>query len=194
MRKYYAALLILVSFCGYAQQENSSFTNTGRGCATTFATDYESVGINPANLGWAWKFSDKKFAMGFSEIGASVSSDALTNSQLRNSITSIIGGNNNNLSYQDKAAAASMFAQSGITMNLDISIFGAAITTKKAGGFAFRINDHMQMYAKFGTNAANLFFLGKTSSIFDSLTIVTSAGTTQNIANHPMHRNYYLKF
>ena len=185
MKKKYLALLLLISFYGYAQQENSSFTNTGRGCATTFATDYEAVGINPANLGWNWKFSDKKFAMGFSEFGASVSSDALTNNQLRNSITSIIGGNSSNLSYQEKTAAASMFAQSGVTMNLDISIFGAAFTTKHAGGFAFRINDHMQMYTKFGTNAANLFFLGKTSSIFDSLTIVTQAGTTQNIANHP---------
>ena len=64
------------------------------------------------------------------------------------------------------------------TLNMDASIFGFAYTHKKAGGFAFRINDHMQLYTKFGSTAANLFFLGKTSNIFDSLTIVTSGGTT----------------
>ena len=170
---------------GFSQQEYSSFTNAGRGCATTFATDYEAIGINPANLGWAWKFSNKKFAMGFAEFGASISSDALTKDQLRSSVASIISGNSNNLTYQQKIDAASSFTQAGTTMNVDVSVFGAAITTKKAGGFAFRIVDHMQLYTKFGSNAANLFFLGKTSSIFDSLTIVTAAGTSQNIANHP---------
>src|ERR1700744_5603468 len=102
MKKYYTSFLLAISFSGYAQYENSSFTNTGRGCATTFATDYEALGINPANLGWNWKFSDKKFAMGFAEFGASITSDALTKSQLRSSISAIIGGNSNNLTYQDK--------------------------------------------------------------------------------------------
>ena len=185
MKKFFAIYFLIVSVYGFAQQEYSSFTNAGRGCATTFATDYEALGINPANLGWAWKFSNKKFAMGFAEFGASISSDALTKDQLRSSVTSIISGNSNNLTYQQKIDAANSFAQAGTTMNIDASIFGAAITTKKAGGFAFRIVDHMQLYTKFGSNAANLFFLGKTSSIFDSLTIVTSAGTSQNIANHP---------
>jgi hypothetical protein len=185
MKKLYVLLLGLVSVSTYAQYENSSFTNAGRGCATTFATDYEALGINAANLGWDWKFSDKKFALGFAEFGASITSDALTKSQLRSSISAIISGKSNNLTYQDKIGAASTFAEAGTTMNLDMSILGFAVTTKKAGGFAFRINDHVQLYAKFGSNAANLFFLGKTSSIFDSLTIVTSAGTTQNIANHP---------
>jgi len=185
MKKLYVILSLIISVGASAQYENSSFTNTGRGCATTFATDYEALGINPANLGWNWKFSDKKFAMGFAEFGASITSDALTKSQLRSSISAIIGGNSNNLTYQDKIGAASTFAQAGTTMNLDMSIFGFALTTKKAGGFAFRINDHVQLYTKFGSNAANLFFLGKTASIFDSLTIVTSAGNTQNIANHP---------
>ena len=185
MKKYYTIAFVLSSLFCFSQLENSSFTNAGRGCATTFATDYEALGINPANLGWASKYDGKKFTMGFAEYGVSISSSALTKDQLRNSVYSIISGNSNNLTYQDKVNAANSFAQAGTTMNIDASVFGAALNTKKAGGFAFRINDHMQLYTQFGSNAANLFFLGKTSSIFDSLTIVTSAGTTQNIANHP---------
>lgn len=185
MKKYYIFVFILSTLTGFSQLENSSFTNAGRGCATTFATDYEALGINPANIGWASKYEGKKFTMGFAEFGVSVSSDALSKDQLRNTIFSVIQGNSKNLSYQDKVNAASSFTQAGTTMNIDASVFGAALTTKKAGGFAFRINDHMQLYTQFGSNAANLFFLGKTSSIFDSLTIVTSAGTTQNIGNHP---------
>lgn len=157
MKKIYLSFLFTLSLNVFAQYENSSFTNTGRGCATTFATDYEAIGINPANLGWDWKFSDKKFAMGFAEFGASISSDALTKSQMRSSISAIFSGKSSNLSYDDKIGAASTFAQAGTTMNLDASIFGFAFTSKKAGGFAFRINDHVQLYTKFGSNAANLF-------------------------------------
>ena len=185
MKKLYVAIFFLNSLLGLAQLENSSFTNAGRGCATTFATDYEATGINPANLGWGWKYSDKKFALGFAEYGVSVYSEALTKDQLRNTVFGLIQGKHDSLSYKDKVNAANSFTQAGNTLNIDASIIGMAFTDKKAGGFAFRINDHMQLYTKFGSTAANLFFLGKTSNIFDSLTIVTSAGTTQNIANHP---------
>ncbi len=184
MKKIFLFILSVFSFCASAQQEFSSFTNTGRGCATAFATDYHAVGINPANLGWGSRYEGKKFTMGFSEFTGSVYSDSLRKDDLRNSIVGLITGNNTTLSYAQKIQAVNNFTQSGFTLNADLGSFGLALNTKVAGGFAFRINDHFQWYSKLGAEAANLIFLGKTSSLFDSLTIQLANGSTNTIANH----------
>ena len=184
MKKATILLLSAISFGLSAQQEFSSFCNTGHGGATTFATDYQAVGINPANLGWAWKFSDKKVALGFSEFTGSIYSEALKKNELRNMISGLINGNGESFTYDQKIQAASNFTQTGFTMNMDLGSIGVAVTTKKAGGFGFRINDHYQFTSKLGANAADLLFLGKTSSVFDMLTIQLANGSTTNISNH----------
>jgi hypothetical protein len=179
--------LLLFSICfsfAYAQQEFSSFLNTGHGGATTFATDYQAAGINPANLGWPAKY-DKKFTMGFSEFTGSIYSEALQKDELRNVASDMINGGGKNFTYDQKMQAANNFAQTGFVMNLDLGSFGAAYQSKVAGGFAFRVNDHFQFTSKLGSQAADLLFLGKTSSIFDSLQIQLANGATQYIANHP---------
>ncbi len=187
MRKILLFTLSAFSFCALAQQEFSSFTNTGRGCATTFATDYQAVGINPANLGWAPQYAGKKFTMGFAEFAGSVYSDSLRKDDLRNSIVGLVTGNNTTLTYDQKIQAVNNFTQSGFTMNADLGSFGFAVNLKKIGGFAFRINDHFQWYSKLGSEAANLIFLGNTSSLFDKLVINVGTGPTsytQTINNH----------
>jgi hypothetical protein len=184
MRKILFLALSVFSFSLFAQQEFSSFTNTGRGVATPFATDYQAVGINPANLDWASRYN-KKFTMGFAEFTGSVFSDSLRKDQLRNSIVGLVTGSNSTLTYDQKIQAVNNFTQSGFTMNADMGSFGIALKTKRAGGFAFRINDHFQWYSKLGAEAANLIFLGNTSSLFDKLTIQLANGSTTTINNHP---------
>jgi hypothetical protein len=185
MRKILLSVLSVFSIGTFAQQEFSSFTNTGRGCATTFATDYQAVGINPSNLGWAPQYENKKFTMGFSEFTGSIYSDSLRKDQLRTSIVGLITNNNSTLTYDQKIQAVNNFTQSGFTMNADLGSFGFAVQIKKVGGFAFRINDHFQWYSKLGAEAANLIFLGNTSSLFDKLTIQLANGSTTTINNHP---------
>ncbi|MGZ3862668.1 MAG: DUF5723 family protein [Bacteroidia bacterium] len=184
MRKLLLSFFSFFSLGIFAQQEFSSFCNTGHGGATTFASDYQCVGINPANLGWAWKFSDKKVALGFSEFTGSIYSEALKKDELRNMVSGMLTGNSKDFTYTEKIQAASNFTQTGFTMNADLGSLGVAVTTKHAGGFGFRINDHFQFTSKLGADAANLLFLGKTSSVFDMLTIQLSNGTTQSIHNH----------
>ncbi len=188
MKKILSLFLLLSSLCVFSQQEFSSFCNTGHGGATTFATDYQATGINPSNLGWLPKYPDKKVTMGFMEFTGSVYSDSLRKDNLRNSMVDLITGNNTGMSYAAKIQAVNNFTQSGFTMNADFGSFGIAVNTKIAGGFAFRINDHFQWYSKLGSQAANLIFLGNTSSLFDQLTIQVGTGssaTTQTISNHP---------
>lgn len=185
MKKFLLVSLLTASAGLFAQQEFSSFVNTGHGGATTFATDYQAVGINPANLGWAWKFDKRKFALGFTEFTGSLYSEALKKDELRDVLSDLINSGGTKFSYQEKIAAGQKFAQTGFTMNMDMGTVGAALTTKHAGGFGFRMNDHFTWYCKLGSTASDLLFLGKTSSLFDSLTIELAGGGYQNIANHP---------
>jgi hypothetical protein len=182
-------VLSLIAFSGfsvgmYAQYEGSSFCNTGHGGATTFATDYQATGINPANLGWNWKYPKKKVALGFAEITSSIYSDALSKTELRGAAKDMLGASQS-FTLQQKKDAARNFAESGFTVNINAGSLGAAFTNKVAGGFAFRINDNFQAYCKMGTTTADLLFMGKVSTIFDSLTVYNSiTGDTSQIRNY----------
>src|SRR5690606_38746471 len=66
------------------QSELSVFTTTGRAASTTFVTDYQAIGINPANLGWTWRHAGKHVAFGLAEGSYSVYSNALTRADIRN--------------------------------------------------------------------------------------------------------------
>ena len=65
--------LLALPAAAWAQTELSNFTATGRGgVATTFATDYQAIGINPANLGRRGGAIGWPLRIG--EVGAGVSS------------------------------------------------------------------------------------------------------------------------
>ena len=68
-----------MTFFSLSQGEGSVFTSTGRGVSTTFATDYQALGINPANLGWDKEFKGKTIAFGFLETGFSFDSKIINN-------------------------------------------------------------------------------------------------------------------
>lgn len=178
------ALFLGTSAVSFAQYELSSFCNTGHGGATTFATDYQATGINPANLGWDYRYTKKKFAMGYAELTSSLYSEALTKDELRNTIKDMVNGGGSDFTQQQKKDAARKFTETGATFNANLGSFGAAFITKHAGGFGFRINDSYQAYCKLGSTAADLLFLGKTSSVFDSLNIKNSSGAIVQIANY----------
>ena len=161
-----------------AQTEYSSFTVTGRGGATTFATDYQAIGINPANLGWSSKFEDKKVAFGLNEFTYSLHSAALSKQELRDQIRGLVDGTNTNFTQQQKIDAAKSFTDAGMAMNIDYGSIGAAITTDKLGGLAFRINDRFQFYSILGQGASEMLFLGKNAPYFDSLTVINGLDTS----------------
>lgn len=186
MKKLLLGLLALPVVAN-AQYELSTFTSTGRGGATTFATDYQCLGINPANLGWDFKFSGKKFAIGGPELSFSLYSEALSKPDLRSMLKQTFSGNYEDLSYNDKLNAAKDFTKTGFALNASLGSFGFAYMDPKAGGFAFRINDNVQWYSKLGDQASDLLFLGKTSSYFDSLNVMVN-GVLTTIAN-PNHNS-----
>src|SRR5688572_30278163 len=100
-----------------SQYEFSTFTSTGRGGATTFATDYQCLGINPANLGWAFKFGDKHCALGGPEFSFSLHSMALAKPELRSLLKEALSGKYESLTYDQKLNAAQDFTKTGFAMN-----------------------------------------------------------------------------
>lgn len=164
--------LLLAGFSSghlFAQIEYSSFTSTGRGGATTFATDYQAVGINPANLGWS-NIYKKKVTMGYAEMTYSIYSEALTRTDLRSTIGGMIKGDSAaKFTQQQKIDAAKDFTNSGFSINADLGSFGFAFQNEKVGGIAFRINDRFQWYSKLGQTASEILFLGFNAPYFDSL-------------------------
>lgn len=164
----------------HAQTEMSVFTTTGRAAATTFVEDYQAVGINPANLGWKWRFPGKHIALGIAEGSYSVYSEALTRDDMRNRIFNV----DIDFTEAEKQEAARAFADAGATLNADVTLLGAAFTSATLGGFGFQIRDHAQWSSVFGPTTSELLFEGYRSSYFDSLVLVTG-DTIANYANLP---------
>lgn len=178
-------LFYIISFSVTSQNELSSFTNTGHGGATTFAGDYQCTGINPANLGWAWKYDKRKFTIGTNEFTGSLHSEALQKKELRDMLRQVVSGNIKDFTSEQKREAARAFIDKGFSVNADYGIFGFAFTTKKIGGFAFRVSDRFQWYSKFGETASDILFNGKNAAYFDSLQYLNpTTGITQIIPNH----------
>jgi hypothetical protein len=153
-----------------AQSEMSAFTATGRaGAATTFVTDYQSMGINPANLGWEAK-DDKMISLGLLEGGFSIYSEALVKSDL---VASLKKGKTD-FTYDEKVQASQDFTEAGFTANIDISLLAFAVQpSKKVGGFAFGIKDRFQWYSQFTEELSEILFVGYSADYFTHLIIST---------------------
>lgn len=177
--------LLAASWNVHAQQEMSAFTATGRaGVSTALTTDYQALGINPANLGRIAETEDVLqkpdiVTIGVGEFALSVHSDALSKSNLaRNlfSVNALQGGDS--LSREEKLQAAQDFANSGIDLNGDAMAFGIAITpSRKVGGFGLAVRDRFSSSFQFNGGAADILFNGYNAVYFDSLVVVNDDTT-----------------
>lgn len=158
----------------------SAFSSTGHAAATTFVTDYQAIGINPANLGWKWRFENKHIAIGLLEGTYSIYSDALTRDDMRHRMINV----DLDFTEAEKQAAGRAFADAGVTLNADVMLMGACYASEKLGGFAFQVRDRAQWNSKFGPGMAELMFEGYRSNYFDLLVLVTG-DTITNYSSLP---------
>lgn len=148
-----------------AQSELTSFTVTGRGgVATTFVTDYHSIGINPANLGWDNRFEGKTFTVGLAEGSYSVFAEALRRKEVRQR-SEFFGAEDFN--WEEKKAAARDFAEQGFAVNVDFMSIGAAFTTETFGGLAFNVRDRFRSYINLSSTSSDILFRGYNADYFD---------------------------
>ena len=193
MKKVYSLISVFILLSGTlsAQLEISSFNATGSGYSTTVLTDYQCLGVNPANLGWTW--NDNSMNIGFLESGISIYSQALTKKQ----IIGDLFNNDPHLSYSERQQAALdvagklTWAQGGITW------IGFSYQHEKVGGFAISIRDRGLWNTVFNDKASDFLFLGYHDPYFDSL--VVNGGDTIGYRKNPkwaseVYNGTYLHF
>ena len=175
MNKFFIIRLSII-FCCFlgiaftkvkAQTESTAFTATGRGgVATTFTTDYQTIGINPANLGFHKSFRDPKFSFGFFELNTTFFSEALTRKEL---FKTVFNSSEINFTNDDKRKAAERIANTSISMNADVMLFGLSMRLPNNQGIAFSVRDRIQMFTQINENTAEIAFLGASASYFPEL-------------------------
>jgi hypothetical protein len=180
MKKIYFALFACLSIVlGHAQTEGSAFNLTGMGVSTPFARDYQTLGINPANLDIKGKF-ENKFTLGLGEFGMSLYSEVLSKSELRQNL---FRENIRDFSRTEQIEFASEFANSDNTLDLKVTGFGFSMSTNKAGTFAFSIADRVNFYSSLNAEVSDILWLGSTASYFDSLVVSLENGGFDTIPN-----------
>lgn len=180
MKKIYAILFcfLMVSSFSYAQMEISSYNATGGGYSTTFLTDYQCIGVNPANLGWTW--NDNSMNLGISEFALNIYSEPLTKKQVwkdlfNESIT---------LDSVQKIGASGQFTDSRLWAQAGITWIGFSYQHEKVGGFAFTIRDRMVWNTVLNQNAADFLFEGYNAPYFDTV-LYRGTDSTRGICTNP---------
>jgi Family of unknown function (DUF5723) len=176
--------LVLFLFCYaisplLAQTEGAAFTLTGMGVSTPFARDYQTLGINPANLDLLPDY-EKTVTMGFAEIGASLYAEALGKKEIRQNI---FGQDAPKLTQQQKLDYAVQFSNSKNAVDFDAMSFGISVRTKSLGTYAFSTKERFDFYSSLGTEISQLLWLGATAPYFDSLVVDLGNGNFDTIAN-----------
>jgi hypothetical protein len=149
---------------GYSQVETGAHSITGRGgVAATFVTDYQAIGVNPANLGVKKSFRDPKFTIGFFETSATFFSGAFSRKELFNAISN---SKSTRFSYEEKSKVAKNLANKDNAVNANITLIGMSWRLKGNQSIAFSISDKIQVYAKLNSMASEIAFLGSNASYF----------------------------
>jgi len=167
----------------YAQLDQSSFTATGRGgMATTFATDYHALGVNPANLAVRQNFRDPRLTFGFLEGNISFASNALSRNELLETIFPPEGATG--FTIDEKFRAFEKMSNKQVSINMDITLAGLHISHPKWGGFGFSITNRAQFSARIGRQLSEIMFLGHNASYFDLL-FLSNGESVPNTADLP---------
>lgn len=177
-------MLLLMGFGSstvFAQTEASDFTSTGRAVSTPFVTDYHALGINPANLDFSPVYEGKHYALGFLEIGASIYSEALTKTEVRQNL---FRDEIQDFTQQEQIDFAREFANSANTVDIDVMQVGFAAQTAKFGAFGFSIRERFDYYSLLGPETSNILLLGFTAPYFENL-VLSNGDTIPNSTDLP---------
>lgn len=179
---------LFLAFTANSQTQHSAYTAVGKGVATTFLTDYQTLGVNASSLGWGTGYKGKRTTIGTSEFAFGMTSPTLDKEKLGNAATglwnTVRDKENSEFDFDKQREAAADYAEAGIGINADYNWFGASYQDENFGGAAVAIRESYSFYGELSEKASDLVFRGRTSGYFDSLTIAID-GDTSRIANSP---------
>lgn len=167
-----------------AQTESMDFGRMGyAGFITPVVSDYQCVGINPANLGFppkteVYKLSTplttgitrrrRSWSVGVGESAFSLHSDALARPDLLDAMTQTTSQTFNRAQQLEAAEA---FANKGIRFSVDALALGIAFQTQSLGGIAVTVREKISGSFLFNASAAKLAFQGRYFDYFDSVSV-----------------------
>lgn len=188
MKNIFFALILSVCITALqAQTEGSAFNQTGRGgTATTFAMDYESIGINPANLGIK---TDYSIGLGVAEFGFSIYSKALEKDEVH---TILFNNDDKYIDSAEQKVLAEEFLDNGITYNADVRALGLSFRLGENSALAFSFDGSANYYSKLGESASSIIFQGYDFTDYID-TIVVTPDDTFGVAYEPLSLSEIMK-
>lgn len=186
LRSFLLLLLSISLSVSYVYaQELTSWKATGRGgVATTFATDYHALGVNPANLAIRKSFRDPKVTFGFMEANIGFFAEKVEFLDVFRSFTagSFFSPNTNyQFEYARKQQAVAEIANKPLSATVNATLFGVHFSGEKFGGLAFSVRDRMDFYSRTNETISSIIFLGQNSPYFTRLLLSNG----EEIANTP---------
>ena len=188
MKQSFRCLLLAAGLAlpatAFAQNELSNFSATGRGgVVNTFATDYQAVGINPANLGRRTNF---RVAFTIGEVGAGIGSQSFSKTTFKH----ILYDGSQRIGAAEKATLVNQLSGDNVlNLNIDTNLFGLAITLPNGlGGLAFSSRQRVGGHLALNRNAADILINGQNAAVVKQYYPVpnTSGTPTPTAANAPL--------
>lgn len=163
-------------FCTSLQAQTSGAANSsaaGRyGAATTFMQDYQTVGINPANLG-LWNRETRLITFGTGETSITLHTEALSRFDIFNKVLKSY-----TLPDSEITQVIKDFTYSPTSISIDELALGLSVQLPKFGGIAFTWHEHASGSYEFNSFLSNLIYKGiNYKPYFDTI-------ITDNMNNH----------
>lgn len=173
-----AGLILFTTSPIWAQLEGGAFTETGRGASTAFVTDYQALGINPANIAFGNEYN-KKFTFSLMQFSTSIYSEGIAKPEFKDAMFGV----DDKISVDDQFNASTDFENTAMSLDLTTTLFGFAVNTEKAGNFAFSINMKANYFSVFNDEGSAHLWRGYVDPYFDQWIVEDEFGNEQTIAN-----------
>jgi len=165
-----SVFILSLTITSFSQTLSGSFTTTGAGYSTAVVSDYQCVGMNPANLGW--KRNNHLMNVGFGEGSFSIYSEPL-----KRALVDELFNESNPFNSEEKQEAVENFTNTKLQFEGNMGGFGVSLQHDKIGGFAFAVKERMVWDSNLNEESADILFNGYNASYFDSLVVQTNGDT-----------------
>ncbi|MBN3036001.1 MAG: hypothetical protein JW861_10490 [Bacteroidales bacterium] len=170
-----ALIMVLPAFI-MAQTGSGVFSVTGSGYSSTIVTDYQCVGINPANLGW-------KRNQHLMNVGAGNGEISVYSEPLKRQLVSDLFSSDEAFTPEEKEEAVRNFTGKKLQFEGNLNGLGISFQDENIGGFAFAVKERLFWDSNLNELTSDLLFKGYYSDYFDSL--VVENGTTVGYTTNP---------
>jgi hypothetical protein len=187
------SLLIITGLSQTIQSQTQSgpFTVTGAGYSTAVVTDYQCVGLNPANLGWKRNSNLMNFGAGEGTI-------SIYSEPLKRTLVNELFSPSTKFTDEERQEAVQNFTETKLQFEGNVSGVGISFQDDKIGGFGFAIKERIVWDSFLNEQSADLLFNGYNSSYFDTIQIDAETGDSIGISLDPeyvtkLFNNTYLE-